>query len=480
MKRRNWYWDLNIPYKKITQILSRGDDPRFARIAGILFSRVLDPKDAFELISPSDFCRHYKAIEREITSDEWTKKRAAFWKATYLRLTKELKAKGERLRQPAKPELDFFDRQLIETVKKCRRRMFMSQKELADLMDYSQKYISRIETGRENISQDFLKKLAKTTNQKIDFDVNIFFDSKGQEILTETDKLITQALLKLGVKTDKFAEQIRNFANKVAYLRSTDRYDYSKKKISKGWTEMEKVAGDTFEIHFAYAFENKQKPLKSEVKLLPNSNSSIDFQYHAPSGKAINFELVNIFEREWIRTKMNKSHWEVMLSGDSQIKRENSLSESIFVQQKIREKVQKEKGPQIIPVKFNIPGPNDINVIVPNVTFVHMEMFDTKDAVEIVLGAPSVEPQYRLGVFGLTADLPSDISKLDPYKLKEAYKLNKTFRDRIHFVLFFWDIHQSKRFIDSQYRYFAVPNPKLVTQETIDWFNAEMEEVFKC
>ncbi|MBU1932011.1 helix-turn-helix domain-containing protein [Patescibacteria group bacterium] len=479
MKRRNWYWDLNIPYKKIAQILSRGDDPRFVRIAGILLSRALDPKYVFELISPSDFCRHYKAIEREITSDEWTKKRAAFWKATYLRLTKELKAKGERFRLPAKPELDFFDRQLIETVKKCRKRVLMSQKELADLMGYSQQYISRIETGWERIGPDFLKKLAKTTNQKIDLDVSIFFDRKGREILTETNKLIAQALLKLDVKTGEFEEKIRNFANKAAYLLNTGRYDYLKKRITKGWTDMEKVAGDTFEIHFAYAFENKQRPLQHEVKLLPNSNSSIDFQYHASLDKVINFELVNIFEREWIRREMDKRHWEIILSSGSQVKRENSCAESIFAQQKIREKVQKEEKCQIIPAKFNIPDRKNVNVIVANVTFVHMGMFDTKDAIEIVLGASYVEPQCRLGMFGLTADLPSDIPETDPYKLKEAYKLNEIFRDRIHFVLFAWDIHKSKRFIDSQYRYFLVPNPKLVQQKTLNWFNTETEEIFK-
>lgn len=176
---------------------------------------------------------------------------------------------------------------------------------------------------------------------------------------------------------------------------------------------------------------------------------------------------------------MSRSCWEIMLSSDSQIKRENPRAESIFVQQKIREKVQKEEKGRIIPIKFNIPSVSDINVIVANVTFVHMGMFDTKDAIEIVLGAPYVEPQYRLDVFGLTSDIPSNIPEPDPYKLREAYSLNATFRERVHFVLFAWDIYESKRFIDSQYRYFLVPNPTLVNQETVNWFNVEMEEVFK-
>ena len=100
MKRQNWYWDLNMPLKKIKQILAREDDPRFPRIAGTLLARVQDSKQVFGLITPASFCRRYQAIANEIKSDEWTKERAAFWKATYLRLSKELQEKGPRLRKP--------------------------------------------------------------------------------------------------------------------------------------------------------------------------------------------------------------------------------------------------------------------------------------------------------------------------------------------------------------------------------------------
>lgn len=168
MTRQNWYWDLNIPFKKIKQILAREDDPRFPRLAGTLLARVQDPKHVFELITPTAFCRRYRAIENEITSDEWTKERASFWKATYLRLSKELREKGERIRKPEVIELDVFDRALIEKVKQCRQAAAMTQKELAQFMGYSQQFISGIETGREKITVDFLKKLANITGRRID------------------------------------------------------------------------------------------------------------------------------------------------------------------------------------------------------------------------------------------------------------------------------------------------------------------------
>lgn len=172
MKRRNWYWDLNSPFKKIKQILSREDDPRFPGLAGTLLARVQDPKQVFELITPTAFCRRYQAIENEMMSDEWTRERAAFWKATYLRLLKELQAKGQRVRQPEVIELDAFDRSLIEKMKQSRKAAVMSQKELAQFMGYSQQYISGIETGREKVTVDFLKKLAQITGQQIDLVIN--------------------------------------------------------------------------------------------------------------------------------------------------------------------------------------------------------------------------------------------------------------------------------------------------------------------
>ena len=168
MKRKNWYWDINIPYSKIKQILRREDDPRFARIAGTLLARVDDPEQVFKLVFPAAFCRRWRAIRREITSDAWTAERAALWEATYLRLSKELSAKGEKVRQPAVLRLDDFDRDLISRIRKLRKNALMTQAELARFAGCSQQYISGIEKGREKVTIDFLKRLAEVTNQIVE------------------------------------------------------------------------------------------------------------------------------------------------------------------------------------------------------------------------------------------------------------------------------------------------------------------------
>ncbi|MBI3253013.1 MAG: helix-turn-helix transcriptional regulator [Candidatus Omnitrophica bacterium] len=167
MTRQNWHWDINLPETKIKEILTREDDPRFPRIAGVLLSRIDDPNEVFKLVAPAAFCRRWRAIDREIKSDEWTKEKAAFWKATYMRLSKELRDKGEKIRQPEEIQLDSYDRDLIEKVKQWRKSALMSQKELAELLGYSQQYISGIEKGREKINPDFLKKFKQQTNQQL-------------------------------------------------------------------------------------------------------------------------------------------------------------------------------------------------------------------------------------------------------------------------------------------------------------------------
>ncbi len=167
MTRQNWHWDLNLPESKIKNILTREDDPRFPRIAGVLLSRIEDPKEAFKLISPAAFCRRWRAIEREINSDEWTKEKAAFWKTTYLRLSKELRGKGEKIRLLEFIRLDDFDRNLVAKIRECRKKVLMTQKELAHFMGCSQQFISNIEKGREKPNLDFLKKLVRVTKRSL-------------------------------------------------------------------------------------------------------------------------------------------------------------------------------------------------------------------------------------------------------------------------------------------------------------------------
>lgn len=201
--RQNWRWDINLPQAKITYILAHEEDPRFPRIAGALVSRVDDPKEVFHLMTPLAFCRRWRAIQREIESDAWTKEKAAFWKSTYMRLSRELRQKGEKVRKRETIPLDNFTRDLIATIRESRKNALFSQKELAELMGCSQQYISGVERGREKINLEFLKNFTSITNQPLEhFPWKPVIDTPRQsmpsEVQTSRQKRIYENLSLIG------------------------------------------------------------------------------------------------------------------------------------------------------------------------------------------------------------------------------------------------------------------------------------------
>ncbi|HAM41876.1 MAG TPA: hypothetical protein DDX89_02110 [Candidatus Omnitrophica bacterium] len=165
----NWYWDLRLPFETIKAILVDDRNPRFARVAGKLLARTKDPDEVFALITPLAFCRRFRAIQREISKDEWTKDQAAFWRATYERHLRELREAGVRVRQEAPREPDPFTNDVLARLRSCREEANLSQEALAGALGCSQQFVSGIESGREKPTLDYLRKFAKAAN--CDFDI---------------------------------------------------------------------------------------------------------------------------------------------------------------------------------------------------------------------------------------------------------------------------------------------------------------------
>jgi len=164
----NWYWDLRIPLETIKGILADERNPRFARVAGKLLARSKDPGEVFALITPLAFCRRFRAIQREIGKDEWTKDQAAFWRATYERHLRELRKAGVRVRQEEPSEPDPFTKDLLAKLLSCREEANLSQAALANALGCSQQFVSGIESGREKPTLDYLRKFAKAANCEFD------------------------------------------------------------------------------------------------------------------------------------------------------------------------------------------------------------------------------------------------------------------------------------------------------------------------
>lgn len=166
MKPEAWYWDLDLSPSAIRTILADDQHPQFVSIAGRLLARVGDPNGVFRWMTPLAFCRRFSAIRRVIEKDAWTKERAALWQATYERYRREFR--GVRLRERESRSLDEFTKKLLGDLRTCRRRAGLSQAALAKLMGCSQQFVSGVESGREKLTIEFLKRYTEAVGSSCD------------------------------------------------------------------------------------------------------------------------------------------------------------------------------------------------------------------------------------------------------------------------------------------------------------------------
>lgn len=209
----NWHWDLRIPFETIKEILADDRNPRFARMAGKLLARTKDPDEVFALITPLAFCRRFRAIQREISKDEWTKDQAAFWRATHERHLRELRKAGVRVRQEEPREPDPFTKDLLAKLRSCRGEASLSQAGVASALGCSQQFVSGIESGREKPTMDYLRKFAKVAN--CEFDIILRPSRKAK---TEEQKVAEDY-----AELSDWVEQERRAATQVAKTNQLDK-----------------------------------------------------------------------------------------------------------------------------------------------------------------------------------------------------------------------------------------------------------------
>ncbi|HLD41005.1 MAG TPA: helix-turn-helix transcriptional regulator [Candidatus Omnitrophota bacterium] len=167
---KDWLWDRNISAKQAGKILGNPGHPEFITLAALLLSRKNVPREVFrDYLKPQDFCRNWKEIKQRMRKDAWGSPRIGFWQAVYEKLLEKYrgKAAGILLRSKAKPYSGFC--LLVGgKLRLLRKEKNLTQNALADKLEVSQQLISRIESGRENISLLTLKKITDKLGAKID------------------------------------------------------------------------------------------------------------------------------------------------------------------------------------------------------------------------------------------------------------------------------------------------------------------------
>ena len=163
----NWLWDTRLSEKDVKKILHDEENPRFYIYATKLFSRVNEPKAAFEYIDKQTFCRKWPMIKKRVQKDAWTADRADFWQTMYERTAEELKENGFKIRQPSKSQIPSERLSIAEQIKNTRIQLGYTQKDFAEKLGVIQQYVSRLESGKENISIDNLKRIADVLKRRL-------------------------------------------------------------------------------------------------------------------------------------------------------------------------------------------------------------------------------------------------------------------------------------------------------------------------
>lgn len=165
--KTNWLWDTILNEKEVREILKNEKHPKFDTYTEMLLSRISDPEIVFSFINKKAFCRKWPKIKKGLASDRWLKNRILFWQIIYERIHAELEEQGIRLRVPTRIKPPVERVKIVQQIRSLRRRFGYTQKALAKKLGVMQQYISKIESGVENVSIDTLKKIANALHSNL-------------------------------------------------------------------------------------------------------------------------------------------------------------------------------------------------------------------------------------------------------------------------------------------------------------------------
>ena len=163
----NWLWDSRLGEHAARRILKSQVHPKFDLYAEKLFSRVSDPRVAFTFIDQVTFCKKWVSIKKRMRKDRWLASKVAFWQTIYERVRERFKEQGLAIRQSQAAEIPAERMQLAQQIRKIRVQLGYTQGDIAKKLGVIQQYISRIESGHENVSVDTLRRIAGALSRRL-------------------------------------------------------------------------------------------------------------------------------------------------------------------------------------------------------------------------------------------------------------------------------------------------------------------------
>lgn len=171
---RDWLWDRKISVKQARAIFRDSSNRHFFILSALLLSRKNTPGEVLKhYLKPELFLRHWKKIKRQMRKDAWNNPRIEFWQAIYEKLKEKYAHKGIAFAEEAKvPEPhNAFCKEIADKIKIVRKQKGLTQSGLAKKLKISQQIISRIESGKENVSLQTLKKITDGLDAQLRIDI---------------------------------------------------------------------------------------------------------------------------------------------------------------------------------------------------------------------------------------------------------------------------------------------------------------------
>ncbi len=162
------FWDKKINKDEAKKILSDESHPRFVEFASLLLARTGRPKNVFNnYLSKELFVKNWVKIKRRMRENKWNERRIVFWDGIYgaVRKTPGIKVSREPKKRPL--DLDPEIKIICDQIKDSRKKIGLTQTDLAEKAGLSQQTISFVEQGYVNISIRTLKKIAGALNLKL-------------------------------------------------------------------------------------------------------------------------------------------------------------------------------------------------------------------------------------------------------------------------------------------------------------------------
>jgi transcriptional regulator with XRE-family HTH domain len=183
---RDWLWDSSLSDNDVVSILSDIKNPEFIPLTAKLLSRKGDAKEVFaDFIKREDFLASWLRIRNEMKKNQWGRPKIHYWSAIY----HELKKYKDILQ--VKEHMPQFDSSITarcaeigSRIKREREEKHLTQKAFAQKLRVSQQLISKIESGRQNVSIGVLQHISQTLG--IPFETLISGNERNENFTTKT------------------------------------------------------------------------------------------------------------------------------------------------------------------------------------------------------------------------------------------------------------------------------------------------------